>query len=59
MADHDRVNAMFDAIDADQSGDISPTELMLHLLGLGQEHESVSALFKELDTDGDGSISRE
>ena len=50
---------MFDAIDADQSGEISPTELMMHLLGLGQEHESVSELFKALDTDGDGKISRE
>ena len=50
---------MFNCIDADKSGEIDSTELMLHLLGLGQEHESVSALFKELDTDGDGSISRE
>eukprot|EP00964_Phaeocystis_antarctica_P127721 scaffold91434_cov75-Phaeocystis_antarctica.AAC.1 len=50
---------MFNCIDADKSGEIDSTELMLHLLGLGQEHESVSALFKELDTDGDGKISRE
>ena len=55
----DRINAMFDAIDADKSGAIDPTELMMHLLGVGQEHESVSALFKVLDKDGDGLISRE
>ena len=59
MADHDRVSSIFDAIDADKSGEISPTELILHLLQLGQEHESVSELFNSLDTDGDGSISRE
>eukprot|EP00964_Phaeocystis_antarctica_P039298 scaffold22481_cov49-Phaeocystis_antarctica.AAC.3 len=58
MADHDRVNRMFDCIDADKSGEIDSTELMMHLLGLGQEHESVSELFKVLDTDGDGKISR-
>ena len=50
---------MFDCIDADKSGEIDSTELMMHLLGLGQEHESVSELFKALDTDGDGKISRE
>ena len=57
--DLDRVNSIFDAIDADKSGEIDPTELMLHLLGVGQEHESVSELFKVLDKDGNGSISRE
>ena len=50
---------MFDAIDADKSGEIDQTELMMHLLGLGQEHESVSELFAVLDADGDGSITRE
>eukprot|EP00964_Phaeocystis_antarctica_P097990 scaffold64067_cov64-Phaeocystis_antarctica.AAC.1 len=55
----DRANAIFDCIDADKSNEIDSTELMMHLLGLGQEHESVSELFKALDTDGDGSISRE
>ena len=59
MADEDRVWRMFDCIDADKSGEIDSTELMMHLLGLGQEHESVSELFKALDTDGDGRISRE
>jgi len=53
------MNAIFDQIDADKSGEIDPTELMMHLLGVGQEHESVSALFKVLDKDGDGLISRE
>ena len=53
------MNAIFDQIDADKSGEIDPTELMMHLLGVGQEHESVSALFKVLDKDGNGSISRE
>jgi len=55
----ERMNAIFDQIDADKSGEIDPTELMMHLLGVGQEHESVSALFKVLDKDGNGLISRE
>ena len=59
MADHERLNRIFDCIDADRSGEITPEELMLHLLGVGQEHESVSQLFKAMDTDGNGSISRE
>ena len=59
MADHERLTRIFDCIDADKSGEISPAELIDHLLGLGQEHESVSGLFKALDTDGNGSISRE
>ena len=58
-ADHDRLSEIFDAIDADKSGEISPTELIVHLLGVGQEHESVSGLFSAMDTDGNGSISRE
>jgi len=55
----DRANAIFDQIDADKSGEIDSKELMMHLLGLGQEHETVSDLFRVLDTDGNGSISRE
>ena len=52
-------NAVFDLIDSDKSGEIDPTELVLYLLGQGQEHESVSALFSVLDTNNNGSISRE
>ena len=52
-------NAIFDQIDADKSGEIDSKELMMALLGLGQEHETVSDLFRVLDTDGNGSISRE
>ena len=48
----DRANAIFDQIDADKSGEIDPKELMMALLGLGQEHETVSDLFRVLDTDG-------
>ena len=55
----DRASSIFDNIDADKSGEIDPDELMMHLLGLGQEPETVSALFAALDTNGDGSISRE
>ena len=55
----DRANAIFDQIDADKSGQIDSKELMMALLGLGQEHETVSDLFRVLDTDGNGSISRE
>ena len=55
----DRANSIFDAIDADKSGEIDPAELMMHLLGLGQEPDTVSAVFAVLDTNGDGSISRE
>ena len=55
----DRANAIFDRIDADRSGEIDSKELMMALLGLGQEHETVSDLFRVLDTDGNGSISRE
>ena len=56
--DLDRINSIFDAIDTNKSGDIDPSELILHLLALGQDHESISALFKAMDTDGNGSISR-
>lgn len=59
MVDLARINGIFDAIDTDKSGTIDAHELIMHLLGVGQEHESVSALFKVLDTDGDGLISRE
>ena len=59
MVDLARINGIFDAIDTDKSGTIDAHELMMHLLGVGQEHESVSTLFKVLDTDGDGLISRE
>ena len=55
----DRASCIFDNVDADKSGEIDPDELMMHLLGLGQEPETVSALFAALDTNGDGSISRE
>ena len=55
----ERANAIFDQIDADKSGEIDPKELMMALLGAGQEHETVSDLFRVLDTDGNGSISRE
>lgn len=56
--DLERMNSIFDAIDTNKSGDIDPSELILHLLALGQDHESISALFKAMDTDGNGSISR-
>ena len=59
MADHARLNSIFDCIDADKSGEISPQELIVHLLSTGTEHEYVSAMFKAMDTDGNGSISRE
>ena len=55
----DRANAIFDQIDAEKSGQIDSKELIMALLGLGQEHETVSDLFRVLDTDGNGSISRE
>ena len=58
MADHDRLNSIFDAIDIDRSGEISPKELIMHFLALGQEHESISELFRVMDTDKNGSISR-
>ena len=54
--DLDRINSIFDAIDTNKSGDIDPSELILHLLALGQDHESISALFKAMDTDGNGSV---
>ena len=41
----DRANAIFDQIDADKSGEIDPKELMMALLGSGQEHETVSDLW--------------
>ena len=58
MADHARLNSIFDNIDTDRSGEISPKELIMHFLALGQEHESISELFRVMDTDGNGSISR-
>ena len=59
MANHKRLNNIFDRIDADRSGEIRPDELIMHLLSTGTEHESISALFKAMDTDGNSSISRE
>ena len=59
MADHhERLNQTFDAIDADRSGEITPAELIDHMLHMQMEHETVSALFRKMDTDGNGSISR-
>lgn len=55
----DRINSIFDVIDADKSGEIDPSELIQHMLGVGQDHESISRLFAVLDTDGNGPISRE
>ena len=45
MLGQDRANAIFDQIDADKSGEIDPKELMMALLGSGQEHETVSDLW--------------
>ena len=60
MADrhHERLNQIFDAMDADKSGEVTPLEFMDHMLGTQMEHETVSALFRNMDTDGNGSISR-
>ena len=60
MADHhhERLNQIFDAMDADRSGEITPLEFIDHMLGTQMEHETVSALFRKMDTDGNGSISR-
>ena len=58
MTDHERLNSIFDAIDADKSGEITPDELIDHFLAVGTEHETISALFRKMDTDGNGSISR-
>ena len=60
MADHhhERLNQIFDAMDADRSGEVTPLEFIDHMLGTQMEHETVSALFRKMDTDGNGSISR-
>ena len=60
MADHhhERLNRIFDAMDADRSGEVTPLEFIDHMLGTQMEHETVSALFRKMDTDGNGSISR-
>ena len=59
MADrhHERLNGIFNAMDADKSGEVTPLEFMDHMLGTQMEHETVSALFRKMDTDGNGSIS--
>ena len=41
----ERANAIFDQIDSDKSGQIDSKELMMALLGSGQEHETVSDLW--------------
>ena len=60
MADrhHERLNGIFNAMDADKSGEVTPLEFIDHMLGTQMEHETVSALFRKMDTDGNGSISR-
>ena len=60
MADrhHERLNQIFDAMDADKSGEVTPAEFIDHMLGTQMEHETISALFRKMDTDGNGSISR-
>ena len=57
---------LFDAIDGDGDGSISPEELRRHLLGGGAEapgtltaNSSFDALFAKLDLDNDGGISRD
>ena len=56
MADrhHERLNRIFDAMDADRRGEVTPAEFIDHMLGTQMEHETVSALFRKMDTEGNG-----
>jgi Ca2+-binding EF-hand superfamily protein len=49
---------LFDAIDTNRNGEISPGELAMHLrqAGLGQFEGDLAYLFKSMNVDGSGSI---
>lgn len=56
----DEIDAIFDCVDANGDGEISPQELRAHLVdGMGYATEYADYLFDSIDTDASGSISRE
>lgn len=52
-------DAIFDAIDADHDGFLSPDELRRHLVTRGRSDSEIRSLFSELDSDQDGRITKE
>jgi len=52
----DEADQLFAKIDTDGDGRISDHELLVHLLGQGQDDHTISELFRELDLDGSGYI---
>ena len=52
-------DAVFVEIDMNRNRTISHTELLQHLLGMGQEPETIRELFAALDTNQDGEITSE
>lgn len=51
-------DGMFDAADTDGNGEISTSELRVHLGDIGYTDVAADAVFQSLDADGSGEISR-
>jgi len=56
----DEVDSIFDCVDTNKDGKISPAELRAHLVDeMGYSTKYTDYLFESIDTDSNGSISRE
>jgi len=58
-ASREEANKLFQKLDANKDGSISPNELMMSFLGNGMVEEDVSRLFRRMDLNKDGLISRD
>ena len=53
------IGAMFDRLDIDKDGSLSPRELRRHLRATGVEEKNIKALIATMDKDKNGSIDRD
>ena len=53
------IGAMFDRLDLDKDGSLSPRELRRHLRATGVEEKNIKALIATMDKDKNGSIDRD
>ena len=54
----EEADALFDAVDIDQSGTIDQGEVTEYMLRAGLSEEQVKKLFASMDTDGNGEVSK-